>query len=410
MLKTPARRPLYYGWVMLSAISVTELVSFGILFYAFTVFIGPMQAETGWSRADLTGAFSLALVVSGVSGVPIGRWLDRHGIRLLMTTGSILATLLLLAWSAVKDLTMFYLIWFGLGLTMSMVLYDPAFVMVAVWFRRKRGRALTILTFVAGFASVIFIPLADWLVKLQGWRGALVTLALILGIITIPLHGLLLRHKPQDLNLLPDGEVSQPNLEIIPPPSEDSLTVKQVMRMASFWWLTLAFSLNTVGTLAVSVHLVPHLTDQGFDSGFAASMGGLIGVAALPGRLIFNIMAEKVRRSVLTGFIFLLQAFSLVLLLIVPSIPGVLAFVLLFGAGFGAVTPLRAGLLAELYGPAHYGRIAGFMGLFFTIARGIGPLGAGLIHDIYGNYSPAFWAVVVVSGLSAGAVVRVERK
>jgi sugar phosphate permease len=108
------------------------------------VFLTPMQAELGWSRADLTGAFSMALLLSGLAGIPVGRWLDRHGPRLLMTLGSCVASLLVLAWAEVERLTTFYLIWGGLGVTLAAVLYEPAFFVVAAWFVRQRGRALTV--------------------------------------------------------------------------------------------------------------------------------------------------------------------------------------------------------------------------------------------------------------------------
>ncbi|MBW3573145.1 MAG: MFS transporter, partial [Gemmatimonadetes bacterium] len=158
-----ARSRLYYGWVLVGVLAVTETVSYGVLQYAFPVFLAPMHAELGWSRTAMTGAFSVGSLVSGFAAVPAGRWVDRHGPRGLMTAGSLLAALLLLAWAATDGLAAFYAIWAGLGLAMAAVLYEPAFAVVASWFHRLRGRALTVLTFVAGFASVIFVPLATWL-------------------------------------------------------------------------------------------------------------------------------------------------------------------------------------------------------------------------------------------------------
>src|SRR5919202_7006707 len=109
-LVQPLAGRVYYGWIMLGAVSITEVVSWGILYYAFTVFVAPMQAGLGWSRVAITGAYSLALLCSGLAAVPVGRWLDRHGPRALMTAGSILGTLMLLAWSQVQQLWVFYLV------------------------------------------------------------------------------------------------------------------------------------------------------------------------------------------------------------------------------------------------------------------------------------------------------------
>ncbi len=107
---------LFYGWVIVLALCWTEVTSWGILYYAFPVFVTPMSQDLGWSRAAITGAFSLALLCSGLAALVVGRWVDRHGPRLIMTAGSGAAVLLVLAWSAVDDLAVFYLVWAGIGL------------------------------------------------------------------------------------------------------------------------------------------------------------------------------------------------------------------------------------------------------------------------------------------------------
>jgi sugar phosphate permease len=214
-------RGLYYGWVMLLALSFTQVTSWGILYYGFSVFLKPMGSDLHWSRATMTGAFSLALATSGVAGLFVGRWLDRHGPRLLMTVGSCTAALLLLALSMVRSIALFYLIWAAIGVAMAAIFYEPAFAAIATWFIRYRSRALTIITFIGGFASVIYIPLISWLVRTQGWRAAMVILAIVLAITTIPLHALILRRRPQDLGLLPDGGVAgnDPQSSVLSPQS-----------------------------------------------------------------------------------------------------------------------------------------------------------------------------------------------
>src|SRR5260370_30515615 len=108
----------------------------------------------------MAGAFSLALLLAGLAAMPVGRWLDHHGPRLLMSVGSVVATLLVLAWSQVTTIPQLYLIWAAIGLSMSATLYDPAFATASRWFDRQRVQALTVITFMAGFASTVFIPLS----------------------------------------------------------------------------------------------------------------------------------------------------------------------------------------------------------------------------------------------------------
>jgi MFS family permease len=390
---------------MLLAVSFTEMISWGVLYYAFTVFLKPMQAALGWSTAALTGAFSLALLCSAGAGLLVARFLDRHGTRLLMTLGACAASLLVLAWSAAQNLTLFYLIWAGIGISMAAVLYDPAFALVAAWFHRFRARALTILTFIAGFASVIFVPLAQWLVQHQGWRMALVTLALLLAIITIPLHALVLRRRPEDLGLAPDGIAAPASAPITSSPLEASISTQAALREGAFWWIAIAFALATLVVGAITVHLVPYLIDQGYSASFAAGSVGFIGIMALPGRLVFTLLGERLPRHAVTAVIFLLQAVALPILLLVPGIAGISCFVVLFGAGFGAITPARAALVADHYGSAYYARINSVLGLFVTGARGLAPVAAGIVYDFLGSYPPIFWTLAGLSLIAAGAIL-----
>jgi MFS family permease len=384
------------------ALAITEPVSWGVQYYAITVFLRPMEDEFGWSRSQTTGAFSLALLVSGLAAIPIGRWLDRHGARLLMTAGSVAATLLVLAWSRVDHLWVFYAIWAGLGLTMAATFYEPAFVAITHWFSRRRSRALTLLTLGGALASLIFIPLANQLVERYGWRDALVILALLMGAVTIPLHALVLRRKPSDLGLLPDGKPpppDEPGTASVRPPITSS-TLREAIRGSAFWWLAAAFFLAMLATVATGIHLIPSLTDRGFDAGFAAAVTGALGAMSFVGRVIFGPLAEQLPRQWTTALIFALQAIGLIVLLASSGKAGVILFVLLFGMG-GAVTPARAALLADYYGPAEYGAISGVMAFLLTLARAIAPLGASLLHDAAGGYDPVFWTLAAFCALAA---------
>ena len=206
VMPTTPRPKLYYGWIVVGALAITEPISWGILFYGFGVLLTPTQLEMGWTQAEMTGAFSLMLLISGIAAVPVGHWLDRHGARGLMTLGSCLAVLAIIAWAQVQTLFGFYLLWSAIGIITAMILYEPAFAVTAAWFVRQRSQALTVLTLGGGLASVIFVPLITWLIDQYGWRTALWQLAILLAVTTIPLHALLLRRSPAAVGLYPDGD------------------------------------------------------------------------------------------------------------------------------------------------------------------------------------------------------------
>lgn len=401
-------RGVYYGWWLLLALSWGQVTSWGILYYGFSVFITPMERELGWTRGALTGAFSLALLCSGLAGPFVGRWVDQHGPRLLMTGGSVGAACLLLAWATVRVEPVFFLIFVGLGLAMAATLYEPAFAAIATWFARGRSRALTIITFVGGFASVIYIPLISWLVGTYGWRAALVALAAILAILTIPPHALVLRRRPEDLGLVPDGRPAPVPATGAPAGEETSVATGVALRSRSFRWLTIGFCLAFFANVAVTVHLIPYLIDHGFSPSFAATAAGLIGTLALPGRLIFTPLGAWVPRRFVAGGIFAVQALGILVLVLTGTTAGVFAFVILFGIGFGAITPARAALVAELYGRANYGSISGMLALFVTGARALAPVTAGLLYGLFGRYEPVFWIVITIALLATGAIVLID--
>lgn len=394
----------YYGWRIVWALAVTQTVGFGVLYYAFSVFIGPMEAELGWSRAQTSGAFSLALLLSGVGALPAGRFVDKHGARWLMSLSSLLGALLVFAWSGVQSLTVFYLLQGAIGLVMAAVLYDVAFTVIAVWFRRDRARALLIVTLVAGLASTIFIPLTTFLVEMFGWREALKVLALILGGTTVPLHAATLRRHPRDLNLEPDG-VSQATS---PLRAEHTIRPTEALRAPTFWWLSSAFSLSRITMIAVAAHIVPLLYERGYTPTTVAAAAGSIGLMQLAGRLFFTPATGRVPLTTLTAVTFGFHVAALLILLLLPGLASVWLFAAFFGMANGAGTLARAALVADTFGAAHYGSINGAMATIIAVVQTVAPLGAGALHDAFGSYTPVLWTLTGVSSLAALLVVQAQ--
>lgn len=405
---TPGQQRRYYGWTLVGTLGLTELVSWGVVYYAFGVMLAPMQQELGWSRTHLTGAFSLALLLSGLAAVPIGRVLDRHGTRAIMTIGSCAATLLVVAWAQVDTLWAFYTVWAGLGVTMAAIFYEPAFAVVTTWFVQQRQRALTVLTVGGGLASVVFVPAATALLERYGWRVALLVLAGILGVVTIPLHALVLRRHPHDLGVVPDGGVTQPPHEASVSDAHAGVSLRMALRGSTFWWLSAAFALSVLASVTMSVQFLAYLAERGYDANVRALAAAVLGGAQLPGRIIFTPLGARVARQRVAALLFGLQLGGLLLLLAVPSTWGVLGFALLFGAGAGALTPARAALVADFYGTAQYGSISGSMALVTTLARALAPIGSGALYTTAGSYTPLWWTLVIcmLGGLAALLLAR----
>ncbi|OLB03764.1 MAG: hypothetical protein AUH14_12490, partial [Candidatus Rokubacteria bacterium 13_2_20CM_69_15_1] len=382
-------------WVVVAALCVTEVVSWGILYYGFPVLLRPMEADLGWSRVEITGAFSVGMGVAALAALPVGRWIDHHGARALMTTGSCLATVLLLAWSRIESLSALYAVWCLMGAALAATLYEPAFAAVVGWFAtRGRDKALLTVTLAGALASTVFMPLEAWLVARLGWRGALVALAVTLAVITIPLHAFVLRPAPRRAPPTPGAERAESRVP--------GLTLRASARTAVFWVLLAAFFVANFATNAVTVHLIPYLSDRGYSPTVAAMMIGWMGAMQLPARLLFAPVASRFGHRTVTGVIFLVQALSLAQLALAGELPTLVPMVVMLGAANGMATLARATIVAEIFGPRHYGSISGAVALGANGARAVAPVGAALLMVALGGYARVFWlmaAALVVAGL-----------
>ncbi|WP_110515237.1 MFS transporter [Herpetosiphon llansteffanensis] len=398
------RQSPFYGWWIVSTLGFTEMTSWGVIYYAFSVLLAPMQQELGWPQAHFTGGFSLALFISGIVALPIGRWLDRHGARGLMTLGSCLATVLVVAWANVQSLVAWYLIWAGLGVAMAAILYEPAFAVVATWFQRKRQHALTILTVGGGLASVVYVPLTTHLLSTMAWREVLLWLAGGLAILTIPLHGLVLRAKPADLGLLPDGAPHSVAATAPTPPIQASMSLGKAVRVGAFWWLALAFGLTTMATFTLGVHLISAINAQGYAPEIQALAVAVLGGSQIPSRILIGSVGRRLPQVQLAWMLCLLQSLAFAIFLLVPSVMGLMLFACLFGAGSGALTPTRAALVADVFGTAQYASISGALSLLTTTARALAPVLASFLVALLHSYQPLFGLLLLMCLISAAAI------
>ncbi len=400
--RTP--RP-YYGWRITWTLAVTQTIGYGVLTYIFGVFVKSMETELGWTRAQTSTAFSIALLCAGLSAIPVGRFVDKHGARMVMSVGSSFGVLLVLAWSFVQSLSVFYIIMIGLGLTMSTVLYDVAFTVIAVWFRQQRSRAMLLITLVAGLASTIFIPLATLLNETLGWRDALRVLAFILAV-TVPLHAFVLRRKPQDLGLLPDGDLLE-NPEVAP---DSSIKTRAALGLSAFWFLLISVTLVRFAVSVMTPHLVPLLTERGYSPALVASAAGSIGLLQLLGRIFFTPFSSRLSLSIISAITFGIHALGLACLLFIPTTLGVWLFVLFYGASNGAITLARAALLANIFGSTNYGQLNGVISFAVAITGATAPLLAGTLHERTGDYTLTLALLVVLTSLAALLVARVRKQ
>lgn len=375
--------------------AVTQTVGFGVLYYAFAVFLTPLAAALDTSTTAVTGAATLSVLVAALAALPVGRWLDRHGGRGLMTAGSVLGTAGVLGWSRVQTVAQLYAVFAVIGLASAMALYEPAFaVIIGVVDQHSRPNALLAVTIVAGFASTIFLPLAGLLEERLGWRTAVLVLAGIHAVATIPLHAL----------ALPRAAAAARRA------SRRTAVIRIALRDQAFWFLVLAFVAQGAAVSVVAVHLVACLVTLGHPPGFAATTAGLLGVLSVTGRLLTTGLRRRYRTTAVTAAVFTIQgAAAAALPLVGRSASGAVACVVLFGLGFGVGTLSRPALLAERYDTSAYASLAGALAFPATLAKAGGPLAAAAIFTTAGTYTPVMAAVTASCAVAAFALTLVHQ-
>ncbi|MGJ9411636.1 MFS transporter [Aeromicrobium sp. CF4.19] len=370
---------------VVGVLCLTEIVSWGVLYYAFTVLSPMIVADTGWSTPGVVAAFSLGQVVCAVGSVPAGRLMDAFGPRAVMTTGSLLAGPALCGIALAPTYPLFLLAWAVAGVAMAAVLYAPSFAAVTGWAGsdvRRRVRALTAITLVAGLASTVFAPLTAAIATQLDWRETYLVLAVVLAAITVPAHAIGLHHPWR------------------PERSVDRATRKAdaASRRRPFVVLALSFGLVSFTLYAVLVNLVPLLVEQGVSVGAAAWVLGIGGVGQVVGRLVYAPLATRTGLVPRTASVFGLVVVTTAAFAVVPG-PVVLLAVISFLAGTarGAATLLQATAVSDRWGTVDFGHHNGLLTAPIMIAAAVAPWAGAALAGPLGGYAPAF---AVLAGIA----------
>ncbi|WSB46934.1 MFS transporter [Streptomyces cellulosae] len=373
---------------VLPALCVTQIVSWGILYYAFPVLNPQITAATGWPVQATTAAFSLALAVSALAGIRVGRILDRRGPRAVMTIGSTLGVISLTTVSAAPDLAAFTAGWMLAGLAMAATFYQPAFAALTRWWAPDHVRALTVVTLAGGLASTVFAPLTAALADHLSWRHTYLVLAGVLAAVTIPVHALALGapwpHAPAAAA------------------SRAGEAAAEIGRSRPFVLLAAAFTLSAFAMYAVVVALVPLLLERGYTAGQAAWVLGIGGAGQTLGRTLYAALARRTTATARTTILIALGGLSTAAFAVVPG-PYALLIAVSVAAGMvrGNLTLLQATAVTDRWGATHYGRLSGLLAAPATTAAALAPFAGAALTASLGGYGPLFLLLAAVSMAAA---------
>lgn len=383
-MSVPDHRP----WRIVSALSITHLISYGTLFYAFALLIEPMERDLGWSKTALTAAFSLALISSAFFAVPVGRLIDQGHGRAVMTGGSVLAALLLVLWAYTESYPVFVLIWLGLGAATSALFYEAGFAVLALNLGLLARRGITIITLVAGFASTVFIPLLHVLIDRYGWRDTILVMAALNIGICAALHATGIPAAPEKPKHRDEGRTV----------AASTSNPRRVLAKPAFWLFVITSVLQGIISVGIPVHLIPILLERGFSIEAAVAAYTVIGPAQVAARFLTG-FGE--RAMSLRGIGIVTMAMSALGFLLLPFITTgswlIFVFAALYGGSNGMLTIVRALLPPELFGREDYGAIQGMIAMPVRITMAAAPFVFGALWAWWGSYDAVLILCLVMA-------------
>lgn len=377
--------------------SLAQLISWGTLFYTFSLLMPALEVELGLTRVQVSGAFSAALLASGLTGFFAGQLIDRGHGRQVMCAGSLLAGLLLGAHAVIDTLTGLYLVWIGLGAAMACTLYEPAFnILIRRWPNDYR-KSLIAMTFLGGLASTVFVPLSALLISALGWRSACVALGLMHLAICLPIHLVMLRGEPKPTWQKSPTETS---------PGWGDPELRRLAVSPAFILITGFVALFMVLGSGLTAHMVPLLRERGLPEAWVLAVPASIGALQVLGRLLLFILEGRIAPRLIDLMVPLLLCGSIVLLAAGgPRIETAILFAVFYGLGNGLVTIVKATAIAQYVNRERVAALGGLQAMPIALARAMGPIVLAAMWSASGSYDTGLWALAGV-GVIATLMLR----
>ena len=399
-MKTPPPK-VNLPWGLAWRISAGQIVSWGILYYAFTVVVGPMQTATGWSRPFLNAGLSLGLLTWGICAFPAGVWIQRRGGRGIMTLTSFAGGGALALMGFATQPPIYLAAWLLLGAAMAGVLYEPAFAVITAHFGPHYRRGITLVTLVGGLASTAFIPLTQFAVDRLGWRDALISLGVLQTMACTPLYFWgIPRHQPRSI------------------PAKEAVPTRTVARVSAWWkelhgdisdprflGLAIWFTAHAAAFSGLIFQLVPILQSVRVPTATILQAIALIGPIQVLGRLALAAWGDRFASLRVGGWaMFVLGASLLIMIVSRPTLASLALFAALYGASNGVMTILRGTAIAELFGRERYAELNGALSLPAVLAKAASPFVLATLWTATGHYESVFAALLALIAIGAAGL------
>ncbi len=368
-------------------LAIAQTLIWASIYYSFPALLLEWERDLGWSKAELSGALTVSLIVSAILAPVVGRIIDRGYGPQVFTGSALLGAICLAFLSGVTAVWQFYTLYFIMGVAMAGALYEACFAVLTKTMGSQSKRAITLVTLVAGFAGTVSFPGNHFLVGLVGWRGAMLVLATIVAFVVAPLIWFGSRtaeaHAPSDAA----------------PASAKTTETLGITRTPTFWLLAIGFSTIALNHGVLLTHMLPLLNERNISSNTAVFAASMIGPMQVVGRLMMVAVERRISSIAIFTVCFIAMGFASLSLLASSALPAlIISFVLFQGAGYGVTSILRPVITADLLGYKNFGVIAGFLAVPFQGAAAAAPTVAALIW-LVGGYDLVIWFAIGIAVL-----------
>jgi MFS family permease len=405
---------VFYGYWVLAACFIFCNVVTGCSSVVFSFFVTHLETDMGWSRAGIMVAFTVLLVCSSITAPFAGRLIERFGARVVISLGALLAGLGFVLLSQMHNLWQYYIGYAVVGIGLTGVGHVTSSYVVSQWFNKRRGLAIGIMSMGIGFGGIVYAPLIGaYVLPNFGWSNAYLVLGAIAGGLVIPLSLFVIRTKPADLGLFPDGIAASETATIAKATTSaaEGLSLKMALATPAFWLISasLFFNHNHVG---IFQNQVPHLEDMGFTVSIIApaiSIGSLVTTSSM---FFFGWLCDRMSAKFASVIGLCLIALGIILFMNIEAgspVWFIWLYIIVLGLGVGSWMPTMSMLTSTTFGVASYGAIFGMMSVFQQLGAATGPLLAGYLYDAMHTYSLAFIIILAMVVLAMPLVLAVRR-
>ena len=382
---------MFYGWYIVAGAAGVQFLSGILWMQSYGAYVVLLQEDFGWSKTLVAGAFALTRVESGVLG-PIQGWLtDRFGPRRILTIGMLIFALGFYLFSRVETVLGFYVTFGLIAVGSSLGGFATVMVSLVNWFDRHRSKAVAFSLMGYSFGG-LSVPIIILCLEAFGWRTTALISAGVILLVGLPMVQLV-KHRPSEIGEVIDGGAAPGEAEEKDTPSSNArdFTAREAMRSPAFWFISIGHACSLLTVSTVMVHLVPHLT-EGLD--YTLAQAGLV-VAALTGcqmvgQFTGGYLGDRFNKRIICTICMIFHCLGLVAVALATNVLMVLAFAFLHGLGWGTRGPLMVAMRADYFGASSFGTIMGFSSLISMLGMSIGPIFAGYMADVYGDYQLGF--------------------